>query len=185
MKPFFLELKKNFTKYQIQDIINMSSPNSIRLYQILKTHKDKQSQYRDIAVITYSLDELKMRLGLDDQKAYSQYGNFKNRVLKTAQEQLRENTHIYFDFKEKKTGRKVTDVVFSIYNNLPNATEEVLINLFSSEMPDEKIQKEIEDSIFEQVKRWGINRSSVEQLCKTYDKAYIEEKILYTKKWLN
>jgi plasmid replication initiation protein len=182
MKPFFLELKKNFTKYQIQDIINMNSPNSIRLYQILKTHKDKQSQYRDVAVITYSLDELKMRMGLDDQKAYNQYGNFKNRVLKTAQEQLKENTHICFDYVEKKTGRKVTDIVFSIYNNLPNATEEDLINLFSPETLNEDTQKAIEDTIFELVRRWGINRNSVEQLCKSYDKAYIEEKILYTKK---
>lgn len=182
MKPFFLELKKNFTKYQIQDIINMSSPNSIRLYQILKTHKDKQSQHRDIAIITYSLEELKMRMGLDDQKAYNQYGNFKNRVLKTAQEQLKENTHICFDFKEKKTGRKVTHVVFSIYNNLPNATEEELITLFSPETPDANTQKAMEDAIYELVKQWGINRSSVEKLCKSYDQAYIEEKVLYTKK---
>lgn len=181
MKPFFLELKNNFTKYQIQDIINMNSSNSIRLYQILKTHKDKQSQYRDIAIITYSLEELKMRMGLDDQKAYNQYGNFKNRVLKTAQEQLEGNTHIRFDFKEKKTGRKVTHVVFSIYNNLPKVTEEELVNLFSVEVLDEKVQKEIENSIFELVKGWGINRNSVEQICKKYDEPYIKEKIKYTK----
>jgi plasmid replication initiation protein len=182
MKPFFLELKKNFTKYQIQDIINMNSPNSIRLYQILKTHKDKQSQYRDVAVITYALDELKMRMGLDDQKAYNQYGNFKNRVLKTAQQQLEENTHIRFDFSEKKTGRKVTHVVFSIYNNLPKATEEELINLFTPETPDEKTQKEVEDSISELVKGWGINRNSVEQICKKYGEQYIKEKVSYTKR---
>lgn len=181
MKPFFIELKRNFTKYQIQDIINMSSPNSIRLYQILKTHKDKQSKYRDVAVVSYSIEDLKILMDLNDTKAYKQYGNFKNRVLKTAQQQLQENTHIRFEFKEKKTGRKVTELVFSIYNNLPNAEEE-LINLFNMEEINGQGQKGLIDSIFEIVKDWGINRDGVKKICKSHDEKYIKEKINYTKK---
>ena len=120
-------------------------------------------------------------MDLNNTKAYKQYGNFKNRVLKTAQQQLQENTHIRFEFKEKKTGRKVTELVFSVYNNLPNAEEE-LIDLFNMEEINGQEQKELIDSIFEIVKDWGINRDGVRKICKSHDEQYIKEKINYTKK---
>ena len=40
MRPYLLELTQKFTKYQIKNIINMTSKYSIRTYQLLKDLRD-------------------------------------------------------------------------------------------------------------------------------------------------
>ena len=49
-----------------------------------------------------------------NEKAYSIYNNFKNKVILQAQKELAEKTDISFEFEEIKTGRKVTGIKFCI-----------------------------------------------------------------------
>lgn len=72
--PYLLELKKNYTKYQLQNIIPMKSKYGIRLYELLKS-------YLNLGKVRFSIEELKIRL---DSTNYTNLKDFKRRVLEPA-----------------------------------------------------------------------------------------------------
>jgi hypothetical protein len=109
LKPFLLQLKKNFTKYQLKYAIQLKSKFSIRIYELLK-------QYEGIGSRLLSLEDLREYLGIRADE-YSLYGDFKRKVLKVAQKELNAKTDISFNFEEIKTGRKVTDLKLIIVSS--------------------------------------------------------------------
>lgn len=74
LMPYLLELKKNYTKYQLQNIIPMKSKYGIRLYELLKS-------YLNLGKVRFSIEELKIRL---DSTNYTNLKDFKRRVLEPA-----------------------------------------------------------------------------------------------------
>jgi len=118
LKPYMLELNTLYTSYKLQNILNLKSKYSIRLYEILKSNLFKGQ-------ITIELEELKRMTGAQE-KAYSIYNNVKSKVLNQALKELKEKTDIKFEFKEIKTGRKVTSIKFDIHSkNNDNARHEI------------------------------------------------------------
>ncbi len=109
LKPYLLQLKECFTWYELENILELQSPYSFRLYEILK-------QYQTIGKREISLDELKFLLDLEEK--YKLYADFKRRVLLQAQKEFLKHTDIIFDFKEKKVGRRVTTLIFFISKNI-------------------------------------------------------------------
>lgn len=105
LKPYLLELKKNFTTYDLRNVLPLRSKYSILLFQRLK-------QFRRLGEKSFFIDELFEWLKVPD--TYS-YGNFKQRILLPVQKELKEHTEIYFTFDEIKTGRAVTTLKFHIY----------------------------------------------------------------------
>jgi hypothetical protein len=98
------ELKNNFTSFHLENIPKLSSGYSIRLYELL-------SQYKTIGKRTFDdIGRLQEMLG----SAYDQYGHFKARVLEPTKKDISKNTNISFEYKEVKTGKKVTKLVFHI-----------------------------------------------------------------------
>lgn len=108
MKPYLLQLKSQFTIYDVQNIVKLPSTYSIRIYELLK-------QYEKIGRRRFPVEELKDILGLE--KEYPLYANFKQRVIQKAQKDLEANTDIVFTFAEVKRGRAVTEIVFTIRAN--------------------------------------------------------------------
>ena len=112
IRPYLFDLKKSFTTFQLFMALAVKSKYSKRLYQML-------SQYKDTGAMYISVDELKLRLSLIDSKTgderYKDFNLFKRRVLDVAREELNEMTDILFDYKEKKTGRKITHLKFNIF----------------------------------------------------------------------
>lgn len=127
LKPFLIHLKNNFTKYHLKYAIQLKSRFSIRLYELLK-------QYENIGFRVFPLEELRDRLGVGPEE-YPLYGNFKAKVLKVAQKELKAKTDLSFKFEELKTGRKVTDLKFTIT---------------SKKFPDQPAELEIPSLDFEQ-----------------------------------
>jgi plasmid replication initiation protein len=108
LKPYMLELNTLYTSYKLQNILDLKSKYSIRLYEILKSNLFKGQ-------ITIELEELKNMTGAKE-KAYSIYNNVKSKVLMQAQKELSNKTDISFEFEELKTGRKVTALRFYIHS---------------------------------------------------------------------
>jgi plasmid replication initiation protein len=108
LKPYLLQLKSQFTMYDVRNILSLPSNYSIRIYELLK-------QYESIGRRKFAVQELKEILGVEHE--YPLYANFKQRVIKKAQKDLDENTDIRFSFEELKRSRAVTDIVFSIQTN--------------------------------------------------------------------
>jgi len=104
MKPYLFNLKKNFTKFNLQNILPMKSNYSMRIYQLLK-------QYQKIGYRNFTLDKLREILKIPDSYLYA---NIKNTVILKAQKEMEEHSDITFEFEEIKTGRKITDIKFII-----------------------------------------------------------------------
>lgn len=144
LKPFLIQLKNNFTKYQLKYTIQLKSLFSIRVYELLK-------QYENIGFRKFPLEELRDRLGIKKEE-YPLYGNFKAKVLVVAQKELKAKTDLSFKFEEVKTGRKVTDIKFNIHTkNIEEQSEELDLaslpfgqgNLFSNAADESKESRDI------------------------------------------
>ena len=100
-KPYFFELKKNFTALQLKSVLNCSSKYAKRLYAIA-------CQWRSVGTKRFEIRELKQMLGLIDKKGNEQFeriSDFKIKVLDIARTQICENTDIELDYELKKRGR--------------------------------------------------------------------------------
>ncbi|MBF0554397.1 MAG: replication initiation protein [Nitrospirae bacterium] len=107
LKPYLLGLKGKFTAYQLQNVIQLKSTYSIRIYELLK-------QYQKLGSREFKIIDLKGILGIQEGE-YKVYNNFKQRVILPAQSELSEKTDLSFEFTEKKIGRAVTAIKFHIF----------------------------------------------------------------------
>lgn len=120
LKPFFLKLEGNFIQYTFQQISQLKSTYSIRLFELLK-------QYAPIGERTFDIDYLRLLIGADD--IYPLYANFKQRVILRAIKEIHEKTDLSFDFEEIKEGRKVVKLLFkNIKFELKHLDAEVVID---------------------------------------------------------
>lgn len=104
LKPYLLQLKDNFTRFEVIYIKNLTSIHSARIYELIK-----QWSFMNREVLI-GVDELKEVLGLESK--YKLYGDFKRNVLEVAKSEIPEKTDLTFDYREEKTGRRVTKIVF-------------------------------------------------------------------------
>lgn len=107
LKPFFLELKKNFTSYRLANIAKLKRSHSIRMYELLK-------QYQKIGKRIFDYFALLEHLGVENSTYVDHFGSFKARVLKPIQKELEQKTDIKFEFEEIKVARKVVSLQFTI-----------------------------------------------------------------------
>lgn len=100
--PYLLELRDNFTKAQLTELLKLKSASSYRIYWLLR-------EYAAFGKRTIKLQELKAILGLGEE--YDRFDNFKARVLERAKKELAA-TDLPFTYDLLKSGRVVTDVRF-------------------------------------------------------------------------
>lgn len=103
--PYLLQLKNKFTRYQLENILNLKSKYSIRLYELMK-------QYEKIGKREFELEELKRILYCEGM--YSDFRNFDRVVLDNARKEINENTDILITYDKLKTGRRITSILFNI-----------------------------------------------------------------------
>ncbi|MCW6086517.1 replication initiation protein [Clostridium sporogenes] len=120
LKPYMLKLNSMFTQYKLENILTMKSKYSPRIYEILKCNEFKKQGY-----IELEIEDLRKLLKAEN--VYPLYANFKQKLLKSTQKELKEKTDISFEFEEIKTGRKVTALRFYIKSKKQNniAKEEI------------------------------------------------------------
>lgn len=116
LKPYLIGLKKSFTKYNLNYIIEFKSGYSIRMYQLLK-------QYQKIGVREIELLVLKRYLQIEKQ--YERYSHFKEKVINVAYDEINKNADISFTFEEIKKGRKVDRIRFYITSNKHMKLEDI------------------------------------------------------------
>ena len=112
--PLVTMLEKHFTSYELQQVANLKSVHSIRLYELL-------IQYRTVGKIEISLDDLRLKLGIADGK-YPTMNNFKARVLDVGIQQINEHSDITVKYEQVKTGRQITGFIFKFKQKPSKAT---------------------------------------------------------------
>ncbi|MED1092181.1 replication initiation protein [Bacillus paramycoides] len=135
LKPFFLELKKNFTSYRLANIAKLKHSYSIRMYELLK-------QYQKIGGRTFTFEELLKLLGVENSSYAKHYGSFKARILNPIQKELEKKTDIKFEFEETKVARKVVSLHFTIQKTEIKLPTQQDFKALSSIKPDIEIVRE-------------------------------------------
>lgn len=105
LKPYLLELKQNFTKYELINVLVLKSKHSIRLYEILKSNLWRHSW-------EVSVEEFKEILNITDK--YHEYKDMRKKVIDPSVKEISKYTDIAVTYEPIKTGRYITDLVFSI-----------------------------------------------------------------------
>jgi plasmid replication initiation protein len=115
--PHFVELKNQYTRYNLEIMLNMRSVYSQRLFEIVMMHKGR-GQYS----FQFSVDRLQNILNCK----YDRYNDFKRWALLAAQKELAEKAGIVLDFAPcKKEGRRITEIAFTLKTEKQLAIEAV------------------------------------------------------------
>lgn len=120
LKPFLLQLRKDFTRYELAYTLQFKSKYSTRLYEYVKSIK--YDNLRKMFFFKLSVDNLRDRLGVfhRDNKGniikndYPRYPDFKRFAIVPAIREINEWTDMIVEFEEVKQGRKVTEIILKI-----------------------------------------------------------------------
>jgi plasmid replication initiation protein len=112
LKPYLVDLKNNFTSFQLYCVLSMSSKYAKWMYV-------QFSRWKDVGYYSYELDDLKILLNLKDPKGkvpeqYKQWGQFKDNVLEPSVRQINELSDIHISFQIEKKGKSVHRINFTI-----------------------------------------------------------------------
>ena len=128
--PLITRLEEHFTKYELQQVSNLSSAYAVRLYELLIAWRSTGQ------TPVIELEEFRQKIGvLDDE--YTRMGNFKDRVLHLAIAQVNEFTDITVKYEQHKKGRSIYGFSFSFKQkknvNKPNleARDQNTLDIFT------------------------------------------------------
>lgn len=126
---YLFDLKNNFTSFQLQAALNLTSKHAKRIYQFC-------SQWKDLGETKkYAILDFKKALGLADDKGKEEYiliSMFKQKVLDLAVKQINEKTDLHISYQLEKVGRSFKNIVFTVKKQ-PRATN-VPFEVLSSEV---------------------------------------------------
>ncbi len=159
--PFLIDLKGNYTEYKLIYTLSLRSNYSIRLYEILKSNLFKK--YFEITV-----DELKDIFCLEEE--YALYGNFKRKIIEKSIKEINRFTDLKVSYAEKKIGKKVNSLWFSLESQIPPE------NLLPLE-PNIKVNASLVE-LYEYV-----DQKNSEKLEETYSIEYLKAQVDYAKRW--
>ena len=105
--PYLLQLaeKGNFTKSRAAELKHLKGSYAFKLYWLL-------SEYRAFGTRTFTVAELRFRLGLGDEEYKDRFDNFKVKVLEKVQTELAK-TDLAFRMEILRKGRKVEQIRFT------------------------------------------------------------------------
>jgi len=108
LKPYLIELSGTRILADFRHLLPMNSSYSKRMYLLLK-------EYNKIGMRTFNVEELQTILKVP--KSLKIYNRFKEKVLKRAEIDINKFTDLEVNFSEKKRGRKVIEITYTIKKN--------------------------------------------------------------------
>lgn len=108
LKPYLLQLRQNYTQYELIYTLCFRSKYTIRLYELIKSiqYQELQPYQRE-----YDLEEFKTLLGAEN---YTAYHHFKERVLDKAVDEINGYSDKIISYKPIKQGKKVANIIIRI-----------------------------------------------------------------------
>lgn len=121
--PYLIELKQNFTKYALSEIMELNSKYSIILYKWLSMNYNQYEHYsnkggrRAEQVESYrnpSISVKELREITDTVNEYKHFPHFENWILKKPLEEINAHTSFNVSYEKIKKGRSIDSIVFHI-----------------------------------------------------------------------
>lgn len=172
-RPYFFDLKNNFTLLELKSVLGCSSKHAKRLYSLA-------CQWRGTGGHTYSIGELKEMLGLKDPKGkepeqYAMISSFQKYVLDVAKKQINEHTDIVFDYELLKIrGRSFDTIKLFCGFAKPNLQLQLDID-FKGDIDKQKKNGELLQKIAN-IQAIGIRDDLAELWAVKYWKEFVEQK---------
>jgi len=131
--PLITRLEKHFTKYELEQISNLSSAYAIRLYELLVSWRSTGE------TPFYELNDFRKILGVKETD-YPIISDLKKRVLDISIKQLNEHTDIIVQYEQHKKGRSISGFSFTFKQKkvmkTPASSDEVSTKNAFSKMTD-------------------------------------------------
>lgn len=105
LRPYLLDLKENFTKYELYNVLLLRSKHSIRLYELFKS-------YLWLNKWEVSVNTLKEILNLSG--SYTEFKAFNRSVIAPAVKEINEYTDLLVEYETIRKGRFVDKIHFKI-----------------------------------------------------------------------
>jgi plasmid replication initiation protein len=172
-RPYFFELKNNYTLLELKSALSCTSKHAKRLYSLA-------CQWRGTGGHTYSIGELKEILGLKDPRGkepeqYTKVSQLKEKVLDLAKRQINEHTDIVFDYELLKVrGRSFDTIKLFCGFSKPNLQLQLDID-FKGDIEKQKKNGELLQKIAN-IQAVGIRDDLAELWAVKYWKQFVEEK---------
>jgi plasmid replication initiation protein len=149
LKPYLLELKKEFVQAKLPTLLSFKSKYSSRLYLLLKSDYDRQKKHKINLVVVYDVIDLIKQFEMP-KSCMQRYSKFKEFILEVALDEINTITSLGISYKELKTGRKITSIEFCISHK---------------EKTESQLRKEIEETKpLSDYLPYGLNNKAVEVL---------------------
>jgi plasmid replication initiation protein len=156
LKPFFLQLKRNFTKINITDLMGLQSAHSVRIYELLK-----QKEYAGSRVI--SIKDIRDYCGISENK-YKKIHDFIRKVLEISKREINDKTDIEISYSMVKECRKYSSVNFEIKNKKKlEKTPNQIISL--------------RDELIKKIQEFGFSRNTIYKIISDISDFDIEQSV--------
>jgi plasmid replication initiation protein len=169
LKPYLLQVRREFFQFQLGFALDLKSEYSIRLYQYLKRWEFAKRR-------SISVDQLRLEIGATeiDRKGsivrvnLEQYKHLKSRALNPAVEEINHETDLSVSYTETKFPRSkaVQSVTFTINKNLENLEKLRPVTLpeqaqleFPAAQADPAIDAATLDALATIAKEFGLTRT--------------------------
>jgi len=106
MKPFLLQLKRQFTMYRLQNFMQLGSQHSMRVYELIKM----QEGLRHLCLSVEELREV-----LCCKHTYGRFSDFRRHVLERARTEIKDTCDTYYTYTVERDGRTPVRVRFLIH----------------------------------------------------------------------
>lgn len=150
LQEYFLELKKNFTKYSMKNLISLNANNAsavtMRTYEVVKQYEKLGK--RQLTVLEYKRAVGLLEVDNSNKIIFEKYkgnnANLKTYALDPAKKLINANTDISIDYSIK--GRGINAIInFTINSNSPEPIIENEIPSVDTEEYDEYIEDNFTD----------------------------------------
>jgi hypothetical protein len=180
LKPYLLQVKREFFRFRLYQVMQLRSGYAIRLYQWAKRWEFRKS-------VEISVQDLRTVLGANNstgsEHTLGEYADFKRRAIQPAIDEINKKTDLSLGFRElKRPGSKAIDrLVFSIKSE-PVPALEVLQPPPPPQL-EFPLETQPEDQLLleECMNRYGLSEAQRSTLENHYAKrgvAYIREKMI-------
>jgi len=104
LSPYLLDLTRDFTKYELINVLPLRGKYAIRLFELFKSYQ-YQGQWK------VKLSELKEIINCEKYPAFKE---FNRNVLKTSLEEINGFTELLVTYRTEKVGRQIDTLIFKI-----------------------------------------------------------------------
>ena len=178
LKPYLLQLKTHFTQYKLDKVLHFKSIYSIRLYELLKKEVFKANKNGQFTVY-FEYEDLREKFGIG-KKEYLLFGHFKAKTIEPATREITDKTDLIIaDVIYGKTGRKITNITFSVGMRTEQETKLRQANLRIEDIQIEKSETG-NHPIVDKMVSLGFPLATAKKFKNKYAIGLIERNIAYT-----